>query len=92
MEFKLEYLVHDEITHCRVFAIYDCCRVPLESMPGLIDIGKGNIENAGYSAEEDEDAPIRYIHIQACGKGGVAAADGGVAERLYNHAIKFAAR
>ena len=61
-------------------------------MPGLIDIGKGNIENAGYSAEEDEDAPIRYIHIQACGKGGVAAADGGFAERLYNHAIKFAAR
>ena len=63
MEFKLGYLVHDEDTHCRVFAIYDCCRVPLDSMPGLIEASKGNRVQDGFSADETDDLPIRYIHV-----------------------------
>ena len=68
-------------------AIYDCCRVDLNSIPGLSG-GRG--VGGGTSEEEDVDAiPCRYFHIQACGPGGIADADGGFAERIYKAAIKY---
>ena len=61
-------------------------------MPGLPKYrGEGQIEEELVDDEEWKDA-IRYIHMQPCGPGGVAAADGGFAEKLYNHAIKIASK
>ena len=40
IEFKLRYLVKDYLSFCRIFAVYDCCRVNLTKMPGLA-MGRG---------------------------------------------------
>ena len=42
--------------------------------------------------EENEDAPTKYFHIQACGPAGIAEADGGFAETLFNTCKKYADR
>ena len=42
--------------------------------------------------EDEQDSTVRYFHINACGPGGVAEADGGFAKKLLNTAIKFSAR
>ena len=76
----------------RVFAVFDCCRCRLEGMPGLLATGRGAGEAYNESADSDEEAPNKYIHIQACGPGGIADADGGFAERVYNHSVKYASR
>ena len=47
-------------------------------MPGLLDDKRGG-NNEVQSDFEEAQAPIRYIHVQACGPGGVADADGGFA-------------
>ena len=44
------------------------------------------------SEEEAEDEFCRYIHITACQPGGIADADGGFAERVYNHSLKYSKR
>ena len=41
MEFKLRYLVQDDDTTCRVFAIFDCCRVKLGNYEGLAAQARG---------------------------------------------------
>ena len=40
IEFKLRYLINDPMSTARIFAVYDCCRVKLISMPGLV-AGRG---------------------------------------------------
>ena len=65
----------------RIFAVYDCCRIPLRNFPGLV-AGRGDGEEDEDSIEHDDNEPNKYFHIQACGPGGVAEADGGFAERL----------
>ena len=40
--------------------------------------------------EKDENEPNKYFHIQACGPGGVAEADGGFAESLFKISQKYA--
>ena len=91
IEFKLRYLINDPMSTARIFAVYDCCRVKLSSMPGLV-AGRG----AGcgdFNEEESEDeTPCKYFHLQACGPGGIADADGGFAERVLEQCKKFAAR
>ena len=61
-------------------------------MPGLCATGRGAGEAFNESADSDEEAPNKYIHIQACGPGGIADADGGFAEKIYNHSVKYASR
>ena len=61
-------------------------------MPGLCETGRGVAQPLVESADSDDEAPNKYIHIQACGPGGIAAADGGFAERIYNHSVKYASK
>ena len=61
-------------------------------MPGLCETGRGISQPIVESADSDDEAPNKYIHIQACGPGGIADADGGFAERIYNHSVKYAAK
>ena len=76
----------------RIFSVFDCCRVPLSNMPGLAS-GRGVGHNDEESAdEEDDEMPCKYFHIQACGPGGIADADGGFAKRLLECCKKFAGR
>ena len=89
LEFKLRYLVQDPTTKARIFGMYDCCRVPLQNMPALCGRGVGSTEELD---EAHEDTTCKYFHIQACGPGGIADADGGFAKRLYQHCVKQAER
>ena len=75
----------------RIFAVYDCCRCPLKNYPGLVS-GRGAGEEDQESMEQDEDEPNKYFHIQACGPGGIAEADGGFAERLFKICKKHASK
>ena len=55
IEFKLRYLTNDELSLTRVFAVFDCCRVPLKNMKGLLNAkGKndGNFEE--FDSESDQ--------------------------------------
>ena len=81
IEYKLRTIVADELSMARIFAVYDCCRVALKNFPGLV-AGRGSGDVDGESMEENENEPNKYFHIQACGPGGIADADGGFAERL----------
>ena len=40
IEFKLRFISHDITSLTQVFAVFDCCRVPLSGMPGLLQ-GRG---------------------------------------------------
>ena len=91
LEFKLRYLVADPLTLARMFAVFDCCRVPLKNFPGLA-AGRGGGNQGGDDIEEEEDDPNKYFLIQACGPGGIAAADGGFAKRLFDCCLKFSQR
>ena len=74
-------IIADELAMARIFAVYDCYRVALKNFPGLV-AGRGSGDVDGESMEENESEPNKYVHIQACGPGGIADADGGFAERL----------
>ena len=93
MQYKLRYLVHDIESTGRVFAMFDCCRIMLDRIPGLYatTIGKGVAEREAES-EEEEETCNRYFHIQACGPGGIAPADAGFAELLLKRSVKYAQR
>ena len=88
LEYKLRVMVADILTLARIFGVFDCCRVPLKNLPGLA-AGRGGGNQGGDTIEEEEDDPNKYFHIQACGPGGIAAADGGFAKRLLDCCIKF---
>jgi hypothetical protein len=92
LEFKLRYLIQDEGTLGRVFAVYDCCRCRLENMPGLLETGRGVAENLADEVDSEEEEICKYFHIQACGPGGIADADGGFAEKIYEHSVKYSKR
>ena len=78
LEEKLRYLA-SRLPLARVFAVYDCCRVPISNYPGLPAAKRG----VGEDAAVEVDNPIcKYFHITACGPGGVADANGGFALRL----------
>ena len=53
LEFKLRYLIQDEGTLARIFAVFDCCRCRIEDMPGLLETGRGVAENL---ADEEPDS------------------------------------
>ena len=72
----------------RIFAVYDCCRVPLKNYPGLCN-GRGVGKQLEESLEEEEDEPTKHFYIQACGPGGIADSDGGFAKRLFDCCEKF---
>ena len=91
IEYKLRYLTKDDASKLKIMAIYDCCRVEMSAMPGLVG-GRGNGCNSSEEDQEAENIPCRYFHIQACGPGGIAEADGGFAERIFNGAVKFSNR
>ena len=75
----------------RVFGVFDCCRVHLSSMAGLAN-GRGGGNGEDWEIEDEEDAPNKYFHIQACGPNGIAAADGGFAKRLLDCCKKYGER
>ena len=54
MEFKLRYLVQDDDSTCRVFAVFDCCRVKLGNYEGLAAQARGKEAAAGYSDIDSE--------------------------------------
>lgn len=89
LEFKLRYLVQDPMSTARVFGMFDCCRVNIQSMPSLCGRGVGGTDDFD---EEHEDSVCKYFHIQACGPGGIADADGGFAKRLNDHCIAMSKR
>ena len=41
LEYKLRYLVADPLTLARMFAVFDCCRVPVKNLAGLVSDGRG---------------------------------------------------
>ena len=60
-------------------------------MPGLLvnrGTGGGDVEDD----ESDGNEICKYFHLQACGPGGVADADGGFAEKLLEACKKFSLR
>ena len=62
----------------------------LTNLSGLA-AGRG----AGGNEDEpttDEEMPNKYFQLQACGPGGIAAADGGFAKKLLDTCKKHAAR
>ena len=67
-----------------MFAIYDCCRVKLESMQCFkaIFVKRGQEEQDDLIEEVDDEAPCNYFHIQACPPDGVADGNGGFAKRI----------
>lgn len=85
LELKLRYLISDVDTLCKVFAIYDCCRVDLRDIKGLF-AGRGCVNVSDDEDVEEDGKPCKYFHIQACGPGGIADADGGFAERIFTAA------
>ena len=92
IEFKLRYLKNDPLGCARICCIFDCCRVSLTNMTGLLQ-GRG-IGGAGEEEEIDSDAelPCNYIQICACGPGGIADADGGFAAKLLGVCEKYSER
>ena len=91
LEYKLRFIVEDSLSLARIFAVYDCCRISLRNLKGLAN-GRGNWNMDEDSIEDDEDTPIKYFHIQSCGPGGIAQADGGFAKKLFDHCIKISKR
>ena len=89
LELKLRYMVNDPTSLARIFGMFDCCRVPLSGMPALSGRGEGGGDDFN---EEHEDNVCKYFHIQACGPGGIADADGGFAKRLHDHCINMSKR
>ena len=55
LEFKLRYLIQDEGTLCRIFAVFDCCRCRIEGMPGLLETGRGVAENMADEVDSEEE-------------------------------------
>lgn len=84
--------MQDPFTKARIFAVFDCCRVQLATMPGLAMGRGGATGEAEIFDDEEEDSCVRYFHIQACGPGGIAEADGGFAKKLLDTAIKYSAK
>ena len=63
LEFKLRYLVKDQFSTCRIFGVFDCCRVNLTNMPGLA-MGRGvGGDDGNDEADTDEEACCKYFHI-----------------------------
>ena len=57
-------------------------------MPGLLcgrGVSSGEIEDEG----SDDNEVCKYFHLQACGPGGIADADGGFANRLLETCKKY---
>jgi hypothetical protein len=91
IELKLRMMASNILSLARIFAVYDCCRVPLRNFSGLM-AGRGTGQQGGDSFEEEEDALNRYFHIQACAPNGIADADGGFAKRVLDCCVKYSAR
>ena len=49
-EVKLRHLAIDEFNCAHVCSIFDCCRVPLENMTGLV-------QGKGFSTQGEDDPP-----------------------------------
>ena len=90
IEYKLRYLVNDSLSRTRIFAVYDCCRVPLKNMQGLAS-GRG-VGGQDEECDSSEDEICKYFHLQACGPGGIADADGGFAKKLFDTCEKYAGK
>ena len=92
LEYKLRSMAADELSLARIFAVYDCCRIPLKNLPGLVsNKGGGNVDG-GDTIEENENLPIKYFHIQSCGPDGIEEAEGCFSERLYDCCRKYSER
>ena len=52
-------------------------------MPGLV-AGRGAGSGEFQEESSDDENPCKYFHLQACGPGGIADADGGFAKRLLD--------
>lgn len=92
IEFKLRYLVNDSMSMTRICTIFDCCRVPLEGLTGLINGRGAGAPDDDDVIDSDREEPCKYFQICACGPGGIAEADGGFAEKLLGVCEKFASR
>ena len=91
IEYKLRYITSDALSTARIFGVFDCCRVPLKNMPGLTS-GRGVGGQDEEGDETEDDAPNKYFHLQACGPGGIADADGGFAKKILTVCAKYATK
>ena len=94
IEFKLRYLSNDPMSLLRINTVFDCCRINITNLKGL-NAGRG--KGDGGMQDLDSDVSIgeeacKYFQIQACGPAGIADADGGFAQRLYEVCRKYSAR
>ena len=62
LEYKLRHIIVDLLSCARIFAVYDCCRVPLKNFDAFKD-GRGLGNQGGDTIEESENEPIKYFHI-----------------------------
>ena len=53
LEYKLRHIAKDIKSLCRIFAIYDCCRVQIENYKGLNKDGRGKKLNQNDSENEE---------------------------------------
>ena len=63
IEFKLRYIANDPTSITRIKAVFDCCRINLNSMAGLANArGKteGAMEDIDSEGENDEE-PCKYF-------------------------------
>ena len=63
IEFKLRYIANDPTSITQVFGVFDCCRVPLNEMKGLINArGKTSAVMDDLDSEKSqEDEPCNYF-------------------------------
>ena len=52
IELKLRMMASNILSLARIFAVYDCCRVPLRNFSGLI-AGRGSGQQGGDSFEDE---------------------------------------
>ena len=50
LEYKLRYLVGDPLSLARMFAVFDCCRVPVKNLAGLVGNGRGVNQGGDFGA------------------------------------------
>ena len=60
IEFKLRYIANDPTSKVNIFAVFDCCRVNLKNMPGLVN-ARGAGGGDDFSDESEAEEPCKYF-------------------------------
>ena len=77
----------------RIFAIFDCCSTPLSNYKALLEVvGRGEEDGDGEFADPNEISieVCQYVHLSPARPAGIAAADAGNAQRVFDWMDRFA--